>query len=145
MTCFLTLVLMIFKKEFYLLLSREAAEYVSSNPVAVESAEKISKKPLFSITLQSPPEPGAMLEIFIQFTGRLFNDTSEGLFRSSYVDPITKETKWFVSSYMRPNLARSVFPCFDEPAYKVPMVITVGRHKNMTAVSNMPLQKTEPM
>lgn len=124
---------------------RETTEYVTSSPVNVESTEKLSKKPLLSVTLQSPVEPGAVLEIFIQFTGRLFNDTSEGLFRSSYLDPVTKESKWFVSSYMRPNLARSVFPCFDEPAYKVPMVIAVGRHKSMTAVSNMPLEKTEPM
>lgn len=111
----------------------------------MESTEKLNKKSLFTITLQSPVEPGITIEIFMRFSGKLFNDTSEGLFRSSYVDPVTKESKWFVSTHMRPNLARSVFPCFDEPAYKVPIVITVGRHKNMTAVSNMPLEKSEPM
>ncbi|KAJ8958080.1 hypothetical protein NQ314_006465 [Rhamnusium bicolor] len=118
---------------------------ITPKSVAIESAKKVRKKPLFNITFQSPIRPGAVLEIFIQFTGRLFNDTSEGLFRSSYIDPVIKETKWFVSTHMRPNLARSVFPCFDEPAYKVPMVITVGRHKNMSVISNMPLKSTTPM
>ncbi|XP_018561652.1 aminopeptidase N [Anoplophora glabripennis] len=117
----------------------------NTTKLPVQSTQKLSKKSLFTITLQSPVEPGVILEIHIRFTGRIFNDSSEGLFRSSYVDPVTKETKWFVATHMRPNLARSVFPCFDEPAYKVPIVITVGRLKNMTAVTNMPLAKIVSM
>ncbi|KAJ8917173.1 hypothetical protein NQ315_012665 [Exocentrus adspersus] len=125
----------------------EAAESEQPSPssLAVESTSKVAKKPWLAIILQNEAKSGAILEVFLRFTGSLFNDTSEGLFRNSYIDPLTKETKWFVSTYMRPNLARSVFPCFDEPAYKVPMVITVGRHKSMVAVSNMPLEKTEAM
>lgn len=57
---------------------------------------------------------------------------------------MTKDTKWFVSTYMRPNMARSVFPCYDEPAFKVPFIFSVARHKNMTAVTNMPLESTRP-
>lgn len=79
------------------------------------------------------------------YKGRMFNDTSEGLFRSSYVDPQTKTQKWFAATHLRPNLARKVFPCFDEPEYKVPFVINVARHKNMTALSNMPVEATKPM
>lgn len=84
------------------------------------------------------------MEIYIHYTGRLFNDTTEGLFRSNYIDPMTKETKWFIATYLRPNLARTVFPCYDEPAYKVPMAVTLARHKNMTSASNMPLKRTRP-
>ncbi|KAK9874641.1 hypothetical protein WA026_005467 [Henosepilachna vigintioctopunctata] len=46
---------------------------------------------------------------------------------------------------MRPNLARRIFPCFDEPAFKVPFIVHVARKKTMTAISNMPLQSTEDM
>ncbi|CAG9815486.1 unnamed protein product [Phaedon cochleariae] len=114
----------------------------SPTPVNVESSRKVKSKPLFNIILQSPVKTGAVLEVFIRFTGRLFNDTSEGLFRSSYVDPLTKKTKWFAATHMRPNMARSVFPCYDEPVYRVPMVVSVARHKNMTSISNMPLEST---
>lgn len=87
---------------------------------------------------------GADLEVYIHYTGRLFNDTTEGLFRSNYIDPMTKETKWFIAANLRPNLARTVFPCYDEPAYKVPIAVTIARHKNMTSTSNMPLKRTRP-
>lgn len=73
------------------------------------------------------------------------NDTSEGLFRHSYVDVVTNEKKWYVASHLRPNLARRVFPCFDEPAYKVPFSISIARKKEMTSLSNMPLERTEDM
>ncbi|KAG5881692.1 hypothetical protein JTB14_002175 [Gonioctena quinquepunctata] len=117
---------------------------MTPKPIGVESSERVKNKPLFNIVLQTNVKPGAILEVYLQFTGKLFNDTSEGLFRSSYVDPMTKGTKWFVSTHMRPNMARSVFPCFDEPVYKVPITVSVARHKNMTAVGNMPLESTKP-
>lgn len=79
------------------------------------------------------------------YTGKIFNDTSEGLFRSSYIDPQTSQNKWFVATHLRPNMARNVFPSFDEPGYKTPITIKIGRHRNMTATSNMPLDSTEPM
>ncbi|CAH1974580.1 unnamed protein product [Acanthoscelides obtectus] len=110
--------------------------------LTIESAEKVKKKPLYQISFGSPIKPGAQLQVYIQFSGPLFNDTSEGFFRSSYPDIATKKAKWLAATHMRPNMARSVFPCYDEPAYKVPMVISVARPKHMIATSNMPVEKT---
>nr|CAH7750129.1 unnamed protein product [Callosobruchus chinensis] len=110
--------------------------------LTIETAEKVPKKPLYQIAFGSPIKPGAQLQVYIQFSGPLFNDTSEGFFRSSYPDPVTKRAKWLAATHMRPNMARTVFPCYDEPAYKVPMVISVARPKHMIAISNMPVEKT---
>jgi aminopeptidase N len=107
--------------------------------------ERVPKKPLYVIHLEKSANRGTQCEVDLTFKGRLYNDTSEGLFRSSYIDPETKTLKWFVATHFRPNLARRVFPCFDEPAYKVPFVINVARHKSMVALSNMPLETTEKM
>lgn len=46
---------------------------------------------------------------------------------------------------LRPNNARRMFPCFDEPGYKTPFDLTVVRPKNMVALSNMEVEKTEEM
>ena len=48
------------------------------------------------------------------------------------------------ATQLAPIDARKVFPCLDEPALKATFEITVGRHKQMTALSNMPLKTTEP-
>lgn len=47
-----------------------------------------------------------------------------------------------MATQFRPNLARQVFPCFDEPGYKVPFEISIARARNMTALSNMPVKET---
>lgn len=113
--------------------------------VSVARTERVPKKPLYVIHLARPLNRGTQCEVDITFSGKLMNDTSEAFFRNHYVDPVTTEKRWFVATHMRPNLARRVFPCFDEPAYKVPFLISVARRKNMTAQSNMPISTTEDM
>lgn len=44
-----------------------------------------------------------------------------------------------VGTQLRPNNARRMFPCFDEPGYKTPFAIRVVRSKGTVALSNMPL------
>lgn len=43
-----------------------------------------------------------------------------------------------VASQMEPTFARSVFPCFDEPALKATFNITIIHHPSYVALSNMP-------
>lgn len=111
--------------------------------IKVKEIEKISNKKLLVLHLERPANRGTQCEIQIKFSGKIVNETTEALFRSSYVDPQTKATKWFAATYLRPNLARRVFPCFDEPAYKVPFVVKLIVKKEMMALSNMPLETTK--
>jgi hypothetical protein len=48
-------------------------------------------------------------------------------------------------SQMEPTDARRAFPCFDEPNMKAIFSVTLGRHRDMTALSNMPLINTTQM
>lgn len=41
--------------------------------------------------------------------------------------------------------ARLGFPCFDEPDMKAKFDISLGHHKNFTALSNMPKIASEPV
>lgn len=126
---------------------REKESSTPHTPVEIKilRSEMVPKKPLFIIYLEKSLNRGTQCEIDISFSGKLYNDTSEGLFRSNYVNPSTGERKWFVASHFRPNLARRVFPCFDEPAYKVPFTVSIVRCKTMTALTNMPLLRSEEL
>ena len=48
-------------------------------------------------------------------------------------------------SQMEPTDARRAFPCFDEPNMKAVFSVTLGRHRDMIALSNMPLVNTTTM
>ena len=43
---------------------------------------------------------------------------------------------------LKPAYARRVFPCFDEPDFKAKFAITIVHLQNLTAISNMPIEKT---
>lgn len=57
--------------------------------------EQVPKQSIFTIDLSADVNTGGVLEIYIKFEGLMFNNTSEGLFRSSYVDSQTKQPKWW--------------------------------------------------
>lgn len=47
-----------------------------------------------------------------------------------------------LSTNLRPTLARSVFPCFDEPTIAAPFEIAIQRKLNMQSVSNSILKQS---
>ncbi|XP_072814086.1 aminopeptidase Q isoform X1 [Vicugna pacos] len=81
-------------------------------------------------------QPGSRYELQLSFTGPVFQDTREGLFLNVYTDQ--GERRALLASQMEPTFARSVFPCFDEPALKATFNITIIHHPSYVALSNMP-------
>ncbi|XP_066246171.1 aminopeptidase N-like [Euwallacea similis] len=67
-----------------------------------------------------------------------------GFYRTSYTD-LTGNVRWLATTQMASVYARTVFPCFDEPAFKAPFEISVARRTNTTVLSNMPVKEIEPM
>ncbi|XP_046438221.1 aminopeptidase N-like [Daphnia pulex] len=85
---------------------------------------------------------GANYTLSMNFVGNL-TDQLRGLYRSTYKEDGVEKS--MAVSQMEPTDARRAFPCFDEPNMKATFTVTLGRHRHMTALSNMPLIKTTQM
>ncbi|XP_039108534.1 aminopeptidase Q [Hyaena hyaena] len=81
-------------------------------------------------------QPGSRYELQLRFSGLAYQDLREGLFFSVYTDQ--GQRRALLASQMEPTFARSVFPCFDEPALKATFNITIIHHPSYVALSNMP-------
>ena len=47
-----------------------------------------------------------------------------------------EDGQWYAITQMEPTWARRVFPCFDEPAFKVPWRLTLHIKREHTALGN---------
>ncbi|XP_069682405.1 aminopeptidase N-like isoform X1 [Periplaneta americana] len=98
----------------------------------------------YSVILGQKLIPGESYQLYIKFLGQI-NDLLQGFYRSSYIDPDTGQKRWLASTQFSPTDARRAFPCFDEPAFKAHFTVSLARPANMTSLSNMPINHTEPM
>jgi alanyl aminopeptidase len=65
-----------------------------------------------------------------------FNTDSVSMYR------VEENGRFHIFSQMEASEAREAFPCFDEPAYKIPWTLTLTVPANMMAVSNTPIERT---
>lgn len=48
--------------------------------------------------------------------------------------------RYLAATHLEPTYARSIFPCFDEPALKAKFSVNILHDQKYRAMSNMPLQ-----
>jgi aminopeptidase N len=78
----------------------------------------------------------------IGFTATI-NKYGRGLFSVDY--PTGDGSKRMLSSQLEPADARRIFPCWDEPAFKASLALTVTVPQSFLAVGNMPILREEPV
>uniref|UniRef100_A0A182YG72 Aminopeptidase n=1 Tax=Anopheles stephensi TaxID=30069 RepID=A0A182YG72_ANOST len=82
-------------------------------------------------------ETEASYKVHLGFTGQIKTDFFKGIYRSSY--RVGSETKYLATTFLAATYARSVFPCYDEPAYKARFNVKIRHLSHHTALSNMPV------
>ncbi|XP_028036117.1 puromycin-sensitive aminopeptidase-like isoform X3 [Bombyx mandarina] len=95
------------------------------------------------LTLGSALTPGVDYTLQLSFSGNITN-TLTGFYKSTYVDS-NNENRYLGVTQFEPTSARSVFPCFDEPAFKAKFEISIAHPQNLTVLSNMKVATQEPI
>jgi aminopeptidase N len=94
-------------------------------------------------TLSFPrPLAAGVHKLRITFRAQI-NKFARGMFVVEY--PTEKGTRRMISSHLEPADARRVFPCWDEPAFKASIALSVTVPRSFLAVSNMPVAQEEPV
>ncbi|MBV9501290.1 MAG: M1 family metallopeptidase [Acidobacteriaceae bacterium] len=78
------------------------------------------------------PEPLAAgkVQLEIKYTGEVSRTLTDGAFQQQ------QGKDWYIFTKFEPVTARRVFPCFDEPSFKVPWTLTLTFPKDLKAFSN---------
>ncbi len=84
------------------------------------------------IHFQRSLSPGEY-DLSLTYAGRIDAKDTEGVFRQREGDD------WYAFSDFEPIKARRAFPCFDEPSFKTPWLLTIHVPKGAIAVSNTPV------
>ena len=92
-------------------------------------ATPIAEGDFVAITTASPL-PTGQVTLHIAYTGEVSRSLTDGAFQQQ------SGSDWYVFTKFEPVTARRVFPCFDEPSFKVPWQLTLHVPKNLRAFSN---------
>jgi cytosol alanyl aminopeptidase len=94
----------------------------------------------FIATTTATPLPAGHATLHITYTGEVSRTLTDGAFQQQ------AGSDWYVFTKFEPVTARRVFPCFDEPSFKVPWQLTLHVPKDLKAFSNTAIasEKDEP-
>jgi alanyl aminopeptidase len=97
-------------------------------------AAKVISEPhdYVGFAFDQPVAPG-VATLRVAYQGEINRKDQQGLFQMKDGD------RWYVYSQFEAIWARRAFPCFDEPAYKVPWQLTLRVKKDQMALSNTPI------
>jgi alanyl aminopeptidase len=77
-----------------------------------------------------PPLAAGAHRLTLAFEAEQHQNSSRGIFT------LKDGGAWYAMTQFEPMAARQAFPCFDEPAFKVPWQLTLNVPRGLTAVSN---------
>ncbi|KAH8417298.1 hypothetical protein KR222_008393, partial [Zaprionus bogoriensis] len=96
---------------------------------------RLPRKTVYIVYLKEVIKQGTECILEIPFEGNIWG-SAEGLFTGSY-----NNFSYFVTN-LKPNNARRLFPCFDEPEFKVPFNVSIARPNQFITIFNTPIART---
>ncbi|XP_017119434.2 thyrotropin-releasing hormone-degrading ectoenzyme isoform X1 [Drosophila elegans] len=93
----------------------------------------------FGIHFKSLLWLGEEYSLMLAFSGKL--SRTSGYFVAGYVDA-SSHPQWVAASQLAPNLANTVFPCFEDSTLLSPFVLNLAHTRDTNAVSNTRVRAT---
>ena len=115
-------------------------ESESGRKIPITGDEYDEVKHFYTSRLGEKLKPGERYIIKISYTAYL-KENRKGFYLSRYKDKENGRDSFMASTQFQIGDARRAFPCFDEPAMKAVFRVSLGRLKNMSSISNMPIEK----
>jgi cytosol alanyl aminopeptidase len=97
---------------------------------ATVAAQPVTGGPDFVGFRPARPLPVGNAKLHIEYTGPLSRKDDRGLFAQQ------EGGRWYAITQFESIFARRVFPCFDEPSFKVPWQLTIEAPKDLVILSN---------
>jgi alanyl aminopeptidase len=110
---------------------------VTQGGVPVAATQVPGTADMLGFTVPSPLEKGTA-KLRIVYEGLASTRELEGAFRTE------ERGDWYIFTQFEPLGARRVFPCFDEPSFKVPWQLTLHVPEGTVAVTNTPQLSGQP-
>jgi alanyl aminopeptidase len=83
------------------------------------------------------PLPAGRARLTIRYRGKAHRDDGDGIYT------FQEAGAWYAVTQFEATDARQAFPCFDEPAYKVPWRLTLRTRKELVALANTPVESEQ--
>eukprot|EP00842_Homolaphlyctis_polyrhiza_P000877 jgi/Hompol1/1790/HPOL_004804-RA len=112
---------------------------VSGKSIPIRSIEHRPAEQYIVVFVSQPLAPGAF-QISLEFKGTL-TESLDGYRLSRWTDD-SGNSRYITATQLEPTLARTVFPCLDEPAMKSIFTFKLSAETPFHVISNMPLNST---
>lgn len=112
---------------------------IDDKAVAKSAIKLDPKEETLTIALPAELSAGSHT-LALVFSGKI-NQQGQGLYRAPYQEAKTGARKVMLGTQFEATDARRMFPCWDEPIFRARFQLTAVIPENMTAVSNMPIEK----
>ena len=106
--------------------------YLEQQGRQIPAQPVIGGEEFLGFELQQPAGAGKA-RLFVSYSGSMSDKDLSGLFRRQ------EDGQWYAATQMEATWARRVFPCFDEPGFKVPWRLALHVKKEHTALANTPV------
>lgn len=117
-----------------------SVQLVDSAGTKIGSVTHDDDSEVLRITTNTSLASSSVYTLSFKYAGAKVNREDVGFYVGTYKD--SYQTVEYLATNFKPNYARLVFPCFDEPQFRATFTVSVARRSDQTTAFTTPLLNT---